>query len=196
MNKSLVDRIPTDLAVSSVHPDYLEACIEACCTGLRYPSKLEPGTVTLLRRTTAGQAGRKYGVVGIWWFTGISEHLRPGQFRWPRRWAYRVKFSPLVHRFESPFCEMFTEPMPDHYATLRSSSKVPGLIYTSLQGSLVRVHDKTIAAKYVHALLEEKAEELTQEATYLGQTVRVDALLKAFAKKLESQAKSLVTAQA
>jgi hypothetical protein len=124
--------------------------------------------------------------MGIWWYTGESTVVRTG-LRWPRKWVYRIQFAPLVN-FAEPFTEMFTETPPgvNVYRGLKASAKVPGLVYTSLQGTIVRVHNLQTASAYLEAILKEKKDEVEVEATYLEEKVMVSKLLNGLVQKLRN----------
>lgn len=100
-----------------------------------------------------------------------------------------MKFEPLVREFDAIWCEDFSIPHGGPKSVHKSSKFVPGLVYTKLQGNIVTIKDKGIAAKYIEAILRAKKAELQTEAEYLGTKVRVDNLLRALAKELKKQAK-------
>jgi hypothetical protein len=84
---------------------------------------------------------------------------------------------------------MFTEtpPGPAVHRGLKASAKVPGLVYTSLQGSIVQIRKPQIAAAYLRAILKEKQAELNQEVEYMGQSVQVAELLRQLVRRLEAR---------
>jgi len=177
------------LAVANVHPDYLEACLEGCCTGSRYPCRLPEGTVTLIRQTAGGSGKKLYGVVGIWYYTGESRQVPSHRLRWSRRFPWQVEFKPLVPRFEKTFCEEFTVPVTDDESRRghRSSLHVPGLVYTKLQGIIVRVPPE-FAGPYLRALLKERPEAARLKADYRGRQVAVGSFLSELAARLDEEA--------
>lgn len=179
---------PLILAAANIHPDYVEICVDGCCTGSRFPSKLPVGTITLARQTAGGggSSSKGYGVVGLWYYAGDSRKVAGADLRWPRKWSWQVGFEPLVRRFEKTFCEEFSVPVPGGAGTHRSSLHVPDLIYTHLQGTLVRVPAEFSAA-YLRALMKGRRSELLAKAPYLGREVRILNLLDRLARQLEQQ---------
>ncbi len=187
--RAAVPAPPPLLAVANIHPDYLESCLEGTCSGSKFQCHLPPGTVTLVRQTAGGRGGRVYGVVGLWYFTGVCEQMRAGRTTWSRRFPWRVKFEPLVHHFQERFCEDFSVPLPTEggHRTHRASLHVPGLVFTSLQGTIVRV-PVVHSANYLRALMKARGPELQGEADYLGSRVKLKKFLSDLAARLEEEA--------
>lgn len=181
---------PLGLAVANVHPDYIDACMEGCCTGSRFPCSLPVGTVTLVRQTSGGSSKKQYGVVGVWYYSGESHQVSGHRLRWSRKFPWLVQFKPLVPRLERTFCEEFTVPVSQDETrkTHRASLYVSGLHYTKLQGIIVRV-PLEFAAPYLHALLNERPEIKTIHADYRGQRVIVGTFLTSLAARLDEDAR-------
>ncbi len=180
---------PPLLAVANIHPDYMESCLEGTCSGSKFQCHLPPGTVTLVRQTAGGVGGKHYGVVGLWYFTGECEQMRAGRTSWSRRFPWRIKFEPLVHHFQERFCEDFSVPLAEaeRRRVHRASLYIPGLVFTSLQGTIVRV-PVAHSANYLRALMKARGPELQGEADYLGRPVKVKKFLADLALRLEEEA--------
>lgn len=179
---------PLVLAAANIHPDHLDACIEHCCTGTRHQCRLTPGTITLIRRTTGGQGGKSYGVAGLWYFTGENEPVGRGEILWPPRWGIKVKFRPLVCRFEMIWCEDFCVSSDELVAVHKSSKYVPGLVYTKLQGNIVTIKEDVMAANYLQAIINAKQQELRISADYQGEKVIVLDLLEELVQRFRANA--------
>ncbi len=183
---SSIIKPPTLLAVVNINGDYLDVCMDLCCTGSKHPCKLPVGTVALVRRTSGGSAKKLYGVQGIWYYTGRSVRAHRRALGWPIRWGWKVEFKPLVHRFKTPFCEDFSVPLPAGKGPKghRASKHIPGLVYTMLQGTILKL-PAPLALGYLKVLLDVKSQELAGEAEYLGRKVPVRSLLEQLAQGLQ-----------
>ena len=170
-----IETVPAVLAVANIHPDHIKSCIELCCTGSSQICRLEPGTITLVRQTAASKLS--YGVSGIWSFTGKSEPLARRDRFWPSRWDKKVVFEPLVRQFDKTWSEEFSvKPLPGE-GTHNQSLYVPGLTYIKLQGSIVRIRDEALAARYLDAVMKSRQADLQGEVTYQGEVMSVWELL-------------------
>lgn len=171
-----------ELGVINIHPDYIQTCIALCCTGSSRECRFTPGTICLVRKTAGGQGKKEYGVVGLWYFTGRCEPTARRDRMWPARWGQKVLFEPLVRQFSATWCEEFSvRPAGAHH---NQSVHVPGLTYIMLQGSIVRVRDKVIAAAYLESLMKARPEELSRMTSYMGRQTKVVELLMTLQEKL------------
>ena len=69
----------------------------------------------------------------------------------------------------------------------RASLHIPGLVFTSLQGTIVRV-PVAHSANYLRALMKARGPELQGEADYLGSRVKLKKFLSDLAARLEEEA--------
>lgn len=173
------------LAVANIHPDYIEACLEDVCTGSRCPPRLPPGTITFVRQTAGYKGNKAYGVRAVWYYDGKSDLVPRVSQRWPAKWAWKVTFRPLIERFANTFCEEFTEDLPPGMAGRghKGSRHVSGLVYTKLQGTIVKI-PPYLAVPYIRALLKARKNELESTGFYLGQEIRVATILRRLANKI------------
>lgn len=177
--------IPPVLAVANIHPDNLATCVEHCCTGSKLPCRLPPGTVTVIRRTTGGRGTKGYGVVGIWYFTGLNQPVPRSSNLWSSRWGNKVVFEPIVRKFENHLCEDFSVSLDGDKAGRKTSAVVDGLGYTMLQGVIVTIKDPLIAVRYIDAIQTDKAEELRGATSYLGEMTTRESLLDQLKLRLQ-----------
>ena len=178
--------IPPVLAVANIHPDNLATCIEHCCTGSKLPCRLPPGTITVIRRTTGGRGTKGYGVVGIWYFTGLNQPVPRSSGLWSSRWGNKVVFEPIVRKFETQLCENFSVSLDGDTTGRKTSSVVGGLGYTMLQGVIVTIKNPLIAVRYIDALQMHKAEELKGSSCYLGEMTSRGSLLDQLKLRLQA----------
>lgn len=184
LGSNILDKIPPVLAVANIHPDHLDVCISNCCTGSRQQCRLPVGAVTLVRRTSGGSTKRSYGVVGVWYFTGVNEPVPRREHLWPSRWHNKVIFEPIVQRFKAPWCEDFSAP-PANNSKRKTSLYVPGLSYTHLQGVILRIKNQDTAHNYLKALLHYNSQELESEVSYLGHECKASDILRHLMEKLK-----------
>ncbi|MHA1762688.1 MAG: AAA family ATPase, partial [Promethearchaeota archaeon] len=129
--------------------------------------KLRKGDICIIRKTSGG-GKYEYGVIGIWFFYELLDIEGKQEPLWipPDGWKYKIIMKPLVKEFKTLFKEDFSKDVEDQLRH-KESTKVEGLIQTSIQGAVrLGFDDPNLPLRYLKAIIEEKKEECDNEAEY------------------------------
>jgi hypothetical protein len=162
-----MERSKPNVFVININPDNWEECLKDHRFGIRVDArhpKFNKGDIFLVRRT-----GKDYGVMGIWLFKEEKYVTTQDEVPWEDSdYRWQQWFDPIVD-FNTPMSEEFT-------GKTKFSTKIQ-MAAARLIGSVAIIYEPEIA-RYLEAVLKEKAEECSAMVVYQGQTRKISDILQ------------------